>query len=287
MIHIIYHGYFSFAIHKVVQDLINKGTGVLAKPHTDYVLVADEGGIVPRDLKKDPAPDAYLFFDKDIRLARVLEKNRPVFNSADAIALADDKISTYTALAGELPMIDTVPAPFHYRKEALQENFLAYVEARFGYPMVIKAAKGSFGEQVYLAKNRGEAQAIANRMGGEDFLLQPFIAESAGVDKRVLVIGDEIVGAIERRNEQDFRANIAAGSVARPIALTEEEKAIALAAHKKAGLDFSGIDLIESEKGPLLVEINSNMSYLGFQEATGIDVSGKLLSYVEEAAKRA
>ena len=286
MIHIIYHGYFSFAIHRVVQDLIDKGTDVLAKPHTDYVLVAEEG-IVARDLKGDPAPDAYLFFDKDVRLARALEKNRPVFNSAEAIALADDKISTYTALADSLPMVATVPAPFHYRRETLKENFLDYVETCFGYPMVIKAAKGSFGEQVYLAKNRDEAQAIADLMAGEDFLFQPFIAESAGVDRRVLLIGGEIVGAIERRNEHDFRANIAAGSVARPIELSEEEKTIALAAHKKARLAFSGIDLIEFEKGPLLVEINSNMSYLGFQEATGIDVSRKLLAYVEEAAKRA
>lgn len=287
MIHIIYHGYFSFAIHRVVQDLINKGTDVLAKPHTDYILEADKNGIVARDLKKDPAPDAYLFFDKDVRLARALEKNRPVFNSAEAIALADDKISTYTALADSLPMVDTVPAPFHYRREALKENFLDYVETRFGYPMVIKAAKGSFGEQVYLAKNRDEAQAIAELMAGDDFLFQPFIAESAGVDRRVLLIGGEIVGAIERRNDRDFRANIAAGSVARPIELSEEEKTIALAAHKRAGLVFSGIDLIESDGGPLLVEINSNMSYLGFQEATGIDVSRKLLAYVNMAAKRA
>ncbi|WP_077074734.1 ATP-grasp domain-containing protein [Aedoeadaptatus urinae] len=287
MIHIIYHGYFSFAIHRVVQDLINKGRGVLAKPHTDYILEADKNGIVARDLKRDPAPDAYLFFDKDVRLAKALEKKRPVFNSAEAIALADDKISTYTALAPFLPMVDTVPAPFHYRREALKENFLDYVETRFDYPMVIKAAKGSFGEQVYLAKNRDEAQAIAETMAGDDFLFQPFIAESAGVDRRVLLIGGEIVGAIERRNERDFRANIAAGSVARPIELTEEEKTIALAAHKRARLAFSGIDLIESEKGPLLVEINSNMSYLGFQEATGIDVSRKLLAYVNMAAKRA
>ena len=281
MIHIIYHGYFSFAIHRVVQDLIDKGTDVLAKPHTDYILEADKNGIVARDLKKDPAPDAYLFFDKDIRLARALEKNFPVFNSADAIALADDKISTYTALAPSLPMVDTMPAPFHYRKEALKEDFLAYVETRFGYPMVINAAKGSFGEQVHLAKNRSEAQAIVETMAGEDFLFQPFIAESAGVDKRVLIIGSEIVGAIERRNEHDFRANIAAGSTARPIRLTAEEKELALRAHKKAGLAFSGIDLIDSHDGPLLVEINSNMSYLGFQEATGIDVSKKLLAYVE------
>ena len=66
----------------------------------------------------------------------------------------------------------------------------------------------------------------------------------------------------------------------RPIRLTSDEKALALAAHKKAGLAFSGIDLIDSHDGPLLVEINSNMSYLGFQEATGIDVSKKILDYV-------
>ncbi|WP_108830943.1 ATP-grasp domain-containing protein [Aedoeadaptatus coli] len=281
MIHIIYHGYFSFAIHKVVQDLAKKGTDVLAKPHTDYVLLAEKEGVVTRDMKGDPAPDAILFFDKDVRLARALEKTCPLFNPADAIALADDKISTYDALAPSLPMIDTIPAPFHYRVQAPKDDFLDYVEARFGYPMVIKAAKGSFGEQVFLAKNRDEAKEIAENMGAEDYLFQPFIAESAGVDKRVLVIGDEIVGAIERRNDHDFRANIAAGSTARAIELTEGEKELALAAHKKAGLAFSGIDLIDSHNGPLLVEINSNMSYLGFQEATGIDVSKKILDYVE------
>ena len=281
MIHIIYHGYFSFAIHKVVQDLVMKGTDVLAKPHTDYVLVARKEGVAARDMKGDPAPDAILFFDKDIRLARALEKACPLFNPADAIALADDKISTFNALADALPMIDTIPAPFHYRAQVPKDDFLDYVEARFGYPMVVKAAKGSFGEQVYLAKNPGDVRAIAEKIGAEDFLFQPFIAESAGVDKRVLIIGDEIVGAIERRNDHDFRANIAAGSTARAIRLTEDEKALALAAHKKAGLAFSGIDLIDSNRGPLLVEINSNMSYLGFQEATGIDVSRKILDYVE------
>ena len=280
MIHIIYHGYFSFAIHKVVQDLALKGTDVFAKPHTDYVLLAEKEGVVARDMKGDPAPDAILFFDKDIRLARALEKTCPLFNPAEGIALADDKIATYEALAPFLPMIDTIPAPFHYRVQAPKDDFLDYVEARFGYPMVIKAAKGSFGEQVYLAKNKSDVRTIAEKIGTADFLFQPFIAESAGVDKRVLVIGDEIVGAIERRNEHDFRANIVAGSTARPIRLTEEEKTLALAAHKKAGLAFSGIDLIDSHDGPLLVEINSNMSYLGFQEATGINVSKKILNYV-------
>ena len=282
MIHIIYHGYFSFAIHKVVQDLVLKGRDVLAKPHTDYVLTAEKEGIVARDIKGDPAPDAILFFDKDVRLARALEKICPLFNPAESIALADDKISTFETLSGALPMIDTIPAPFHYRPQMPKDAFLAYVEARFGYPMVIKAAKGSFGEQVYLAKNKSDVRTIAEKIGTADFLFQPFIAESAGVDKRVLVIGDEIVGAIERRNENDFRANIAAGSTARAIDLTEGEKTLALTAHKNAGLAFSGIDLIDSNNGPLLVEINSNMSYLGFQEATGIDVSKKLLAYVSE-----
>ena len=282
MIHIIYHGYFSFAIHKVVQDLALKAGDVLAKPHTDYVLAAEKEGIVARDIKGDPAPDAILFFDKDVRLARALEKTCPLFNPAEAIALADDKISTFESLSGALPMIDTIPAPFHYRPQMPKDEFLSYVEARFGYPMVIKAAKGSFGEQVYLAKNKSDVRTIAEKIGAADFLFQPFIAESAGVDKRVLVIGDEIVGAIERRNENDFRANIAAGSTARAIDLTEGEKTLALTAHKKAGLAFSGIDLIDSNNGPLLVEINSNMSYLGFQEATGIDVSRKILAYVSE-----
>ncbi|MDY3118371.1 MAG: RimK family alpha-L-glutamate ligase [Peptoniphilus sp.] len=287
MITIIYHGYFSFAIHRVVQDLVEKGGDVLAKPHTDFILSLEGGHIEARDVKGDPAPDAILFFDKDVRLAKALSKTCPVFNSPASIALADDKIATFLALAEHLPMIDTVPAPFHYRTEALQDAFLETVEARFGYPMVVKAAKGSFGEQVYLAKDRDDLRALAEGMGTEDFLFQRFIAESAGVDKRVLIVGDTILGAIERRNEGDFRANIAAGSMARPVELSREEKAIALAAHKEAGLSFSGIDLIDSHEGPLLVEINSNMSYLAFQAATGTDVSKKILDFVRRRIKKA
>ena len=281
MIHIIYHGYFSFTIHKVVADFTKTCGKVLAKAHTDYALEHVGGKLRAVDLKGDPRPSKILFFDKDIRLARALAEEVPVYNSPRSIEIADDKLLTWEALAGHVPMIDTIPGPFHYKSAAPKEDFLRYVEKCFGYPMVVKAAKGSFGEQVFLAENRDELVAIAENIGSADYLLQRYVKEAKGVDKRVIVVGDEILGAIERRNPTDFRANIDLGGSARPVSLTEEESAMALKAHRLLGLTFSGIDLIQSKDGPLLVEVNSNMSYLGFQRATGIDVTKKILRAVE------
>ncbi|MDY6045158.1 MAG: RimK family alpha-L-glutamate ligase [Peptoniphilus sp.] len=285
MLHIIYHGYFSFNIHHVVRDLLEKSDDALAKPHTDYALEYREGHIVATDLKGDAAPDAVLFFDKDILLAKAMAKDALVLNNPRAIALADDKIATWEMLASEVPMIDTIPGPFHYRASTPTDTYLDYLEARFGYPMVVKAAKGSFGEQVFLAKDRDELVEQIEAMGNVDYLVQRFISESAGVDKRVLIVGDAVVGAIERRNDRDFRANLAAGSTAKPISLTREEARIALKAHRAMGLDFSGIDLIDSKAGPLVIEVNSNMGYLGFQEATGIDVSRLILDHLSRRLK--
>lgn len=281
MIHIIYHGYFSFTIHKVVADFTKKCDGVLAKAHTDYALVHEGGKLRAVDLKGDPPPSKIIFYDKDIRLARALAEEFSVYNSPKSIETADDKLLTWEALEGHVPMIDTLPGSFHYKGSAPKEEFLRYAEERFGYPMVAKAAKGSFGEQVFLAENREELVALAENFGSADYLLQRYIEEARGVDKRVIVVGDEVVGAIERRNPTDFRANIDLGGSARPASLTEEEAAIALEAHRLLGLTFSGIDLIRSNEGPLLVEVNSNMSYLGFQEATGIDITEKILRAIE------
>lgn len=281
MIHIIYHGYFSFTIHKVVADFIKKGHNIMAKAHTDYALIHQDGKLRAVDLKGDPHPSKILFFDKDIRLARALAEEVPVYNSPRAIEISDDKLLTWEALEGHVPMIDTLPGPFHYRGSTPKEEFLLYAEERFGYPMVAKAAKGSFGEQVFLAENRDELVALIENFDSADYLLQRYVKEARGVDKRVIVVGEEVVGAIERRNPGDFRANIDLGGSARPTPLTEEESAIALEAHRLLGLTFSGIDLIRSNEGPLLVEVNSNMSYLGFQHATGIDVTNKILHTIQ------
>lgn len=281
MIYLIYHGYFSFTLHQVVADLSKKSTNVLPKPHTDYILEYRDGDIVATDLKGDPTPEAILFFDKDIRLARALSKIAPVLNAPEAIALADDKIKTWEVLASRVPMIETIPGPFHYRRSAPKREYIAFLESRFGYPMVLKAAKGSFGEQVFLVDDRNALIQRIESFEDADFLAQRFISESSGIDTRVLIVGDEILGAIERRNDFDFRANIESGGSAHPVELTDTEKSIALAAHRALNLDFSGIDLIDSKDGPLVIEVNSNASYLGFQEATGIDVSRHLLNHIE------
>ncbi|MDQ0508002.1 ribosomal protein S6--L-glutamate ligase [Peptoniphilus ivorii] len=280
-IHIVYHAYLttSTALTGVIRDLVEKGTNLIPKPHTDYIICKEGEKIVAKDRKRDPEPDAVLFFDKDILLARLLEERYPVFNSSHAIAASDDKIETWRLLAPRLPMVPTIPAPFHYFSSMPEDSYLDAVEA-LGYPVVVKAAKGSFGEQVFLAEDRAALEERILAMGEAPFLFQPFDLDAAGKDIRVLIVGDTIIGAIKRTNDRDFRANIAAGGRAEPYILNERQRAIALAAHRALGLTFSGIDLTASCERPALIEVNSNMSYMGFQQATGIDVSRKILDHI-------
>ena len=125
-----------------------------------------------------------------------------------------------------------------------------------------------------------ESEAVSFPEVKEDYLFQENISHSFGRDIRVVLVGDEILGAIERRNPKDFRANIALGGTSSPIVLTEEQKSVALEAHRALGLQFSGVDLLYGEQGPLVCEVNSNLSYLGFQQATGIPVGEKILSHI-------
>ena len=158
-------------------------------------------------------PDFVLFWDKDVKLAKTLEaEGFKVFNSAEAIETCDDKALTFIKLKNtDIKMPATYMAPMTFDKEYKDYTFVLQIEGSLGYPMVIKENKGSFGEQVYLVNNYYEAVEKIKAIGHCDFIMQEYIESSKGRDVRIHIVGDKIVTAMERVNEDDFRANITNG----------------------------------------------------------------------------
>ncbi len=248
---------------------------------------ADCAVVVGREdaLFAEEKPDFILFWDKDVSLARRLEKTGvPLFNSATAIELCDDKIRTAETLAqAGVPTPDTVIAPKTFENIGYNDfHFLKRAGETLGYPMVIKEAYGSFGAQVYLAETEEKAQEIINRIGHKNCLLQKFIKESAGKDIRVNVVGDKVVCAMLRHNETDFRSNVSGGGKASAVTLTDEQEKLAIDACKALALDFAGVDVLLGKKEALVCEVNSNPHFKSALDCTGVDVSEYIVRYITE-----
>lgn len=235
----------------------------------------------------DAAPPAALFFDKDVRLAQLMEqKGLRLFNRARTIAACDDKTATFLALEkGGLPQPRTILGPVTFPGVGYGDmGFLKEIEERLGLPLIIKEGYGSFGRQVYLAKSPEDMRRIVTSTGASPLLFQSFISESAGEDLRIYVVGGQAVAAIRRVNQSgDFRANLENGGVAFPHQLSAEEEALAVAACGAVHADFAGVDILRSKHGPLLCEINSNAHFLGLRAETGINPAVSILRLIREA----
>lgn len=157
-----------------------------------------------------------------------------------------------------------------------------------GTPLVVKLLEGTQGKGVILADSHQSAVSIINAFKemGVNILVQEFIAESHGTDIRCLVVGDKVVAAIKRQaKEGDFRANVHQGGKAFKIKLTPQERTIAIAAAKTTGLKVAGVDLLRSNHGPLVLEINSSPGLEAIEKTTQINIAGEIIHYIEKHAK--
>lgn len=255
-------------------------------PNTSFVMsvaprrVTDANG---RDLS---AEDYVLFWDKDTRLAKLLESiGVRVYNPAHAVEICDDKSETHRVLsAAGVPQPETILAPMTYREvNAAVEPFLAASAERLGFPLVVKECYGSFGDQVSLAHSMEELREKAYKMGSRPFVLQRFMSEAAGEDVRLYVVGDRIAAAMRRRSDgKDFRANLRQGGSAEPYVPTAEEEALALRCCRELGLCFGGVDLLHTNEGIMVCEVNSNAHLEGIIACTGVDVADVIVRWVWE-----
>lgn len=162
------------------------------------------------------------------------------------------------------------------------------IEQAGGAPLIIKVARGTHGNGVVLAETKKAAQAVmqAFYVEGVSFLVQEYIAESAGTDIRALVVGGKVVASIQRQSlDDDFRANTHQGGVGVAVKLTDEERKVAQKAARALGLAVCGVDLMRSDRGPLVLEVNSSASLMTPERVTGRNVAGKIIEYVEQNAK--
>src|SRR3954466_2535326 len=153
-----------------------------------------------------------------------------------------------------------------------------------GAPCVIKLLEGTQGIGVILAENQKAATSVIEAFLklNASLLVQEFIKEAKGADLRVFIVDGQIIGAMKRQaKEGEFRSNLHRGGSASVIQLTADERGTAIKAAKKLGLAVAGVDLLQSSRGPLVMEVNSSPGLEGIEGATGIDIAGKIIEYVE------
>lgn len=255
----------------------------LRKVTNDQLLSAV--GIESGAVKWNNKPDFVLFWDKDYKLARLLENSGlRLFNNAAAIEICDDKALTFLSLKNEeIKMPKTFLAPMTFEKQYSDYAFLMQVEGQLGFPFIIKANKGSFGAQVYMVKNHSEAIETIKKIENNEFIMQQYIQSSKGRDVRIHVVGDKIVAAMKRVNKDDFRANITNGGKMEKIQPTAEQTKMALEVCKALNLDFAGVDIMFGEnEEPVFCEVNSNAHFKNIFDCTGINVANSIMDYIIE-----
>jgi ribosomal protein S6--L-glutamate ligase len=199
-------------------------------------------------------------------------------NSATAIGNSRDKLLAHQLMAmNRLPMPVTAFANSPHDTDDL-------IEMVGGPPLIVKLLCSSQGKGVVLAENKKSAQSVidAFRNAEANFLVQQFVADAAGQDIRCIVLDGKVIASMCRQApSDDFRANLHKGGSAHSVKITSEERKIAVKAARIMGLKFAGVDILRSEKGPLLLEVNSSPGLEGIGKTTGVDIASHMMDYIE------
>lgn len=202
-------------------------------------------------------------------------------NESVAITRSRDKLRSLQLLARKGIGL---PVTVFAHKTSEPEEIIAAVG---GAPVVIKLLEGTQGIGVVLGETQKAAESIIQAFGGVDtnILVQEFIAEAGGQDIRCFVIGDKVVASMLRKGrEGDFRSNLHRGGTASQVKITPTERQTAVSAARIMGLNVCGVDLLRSNHGPVVMEVNSSPGLEGIEAATGIDVAGRIIEFIEKNA---
>jgi ribosomal protein S6--L-glutamate ligase len=198
-------------------------------------------------------------------------------NTANGISNARDKLRATQILSRHNI---GMPATAFVRNRA---DVRPAIELVGGAPVVIKLLEGTQGIGVILAPEAKVAEAIIETLHStnQNVLIQRFIAESKGRDIRALVVGDRVVAAMRRKaNGDEFRSNVHRGGSVEPVELTPEYERIAVRSAQIMGLKVAGVDMLEGNDGPLVMEVNSSPGLEGIESATKLDVAGAIIDYI-------
>ena len=224
-----------------------------------------------------PKADFVFYLDKDIYLARLLEKaGYRLFNRADFIKLCDDKMLTFIGCANEgIKMPKTIAGPLVYTDlEESNYKFLDNVINELGLPMVVKKVYGSLGEGIYLVNTKEELKKLYSEIARNPIVFQEYVKSSYGQSVRVLIIDGKVFGSFIRSNNSDFRSNYGDTASSKKLEKSQKYMEFAQKIADKLHIEYAGIDLfVCDEQEPILCEINSNAFFEEFEKVTGLNVA--------------
>jgi ribosomal protein S6--L-glutamate ligase len=198
--------------------------------------------------------------------------------TARAIARSRDKLHSLQVMSQSglpIPSTTVVTEP---------EDILPAIELAGGLPVVVKLIRGTQGRGVFMATEMRTVEAIlkALQRAKEQMLVQEFVRESSGTDIRIIVVGNRCVAAMKRTAaEGEFRSNLHRGGTATPFVLDQHCRILAAKAARVHELGVAGVDLMQSARGPLLLEVNSSPGLQGIEETTKVDVASEIVRYLE------
>ncbi|NNM22989.1 MAG: RimK family alpha-L-glutamate ligase [Flavobacteriaceae bacterium] len=175
-----------------------------------------------------------------------------------------------------------IPVPQTYLGNAY--NFEAVLQHLGKAPVIIKILQGTHGQGVILAETYQSALSTIETLKAAKvrFIIQEFIAESKGCDLRVIVVDGKVVAAMKRQSQEgDFRSNLHRGGTSEVIELTQKEESVALRAAKALRLGVCGVDILQTNNGPVVLEVNSTPGLEGIETTTGIDIAEKIIHFIE------
>ena len=274
---------FSNQANRLKEELERLGVTTDVLKNDGFFAFINENGEIQTSLL---GYDFCIYLDKDKYVSQMLEKQgMRLFNPHQAIVDCDDKAVTFIRLANSgIPMPVTLSGLLCFTpEEKVRAATLDKIEKTLGFPLIAKACFGSLGKDVYKIDNRKELEEIAETLKCKPHLFQQFIAESAGKDIRVIVVGGKVAATMLRSSKTDFRSNIELGGIGSPIAIPQSLKQTCEKIASLLNLDYCGIDVLFAKEGYLVCEVNSNAFFGGIEKVTGVNVA-KL--YAEHIVKK-
>jgi ribosomal protein S6--L-glutamate ligase len=277
-----------YSTKRLVEAAQKRGHEVLVLDHLKCTVIIEEGkpailyegkpvgkidAIIPRI-----GASVTFYGAAIVRQFEIME----VFSAvkSQAIVRSRDKLRSLQILSKS--GIGLPKTAFVYNPEHIDE----VMQQVGGAPIVIKLLEGTQGIGVVLAETKKAAKSVIEAFHGleANFLIQEFIKESGGADIRAFVVDGKVVGAMKRQGKEgEFRSNLHRGGEGTKIRLSELEKNTALKAAKALGLSIAGVDMLQSKRGPLILEVNSSPGLEGIEKTTQKDIAGQIILFVEKS----
>lgn len=276
-----------YSTQRLVEAAEKRGHDVFVRNPLNFTIEVQNPPDISYLSNKIPKPDAIIprigasITSFGLAVVRQFEQMKVYcVNESNAIACSRDKLRALQTLSRQNM---AVPKTVFVRKKKEMAEAIGFVE---GVPVVLKLLEGTQGCGVVLARDTHTAQAIMDllEVTKQGVLVQKFVEEAKGRDLRAFVVGDRVVAAMRRiaGSEDEFRSNLHQGGHAEPVELSQDYRDLAVRAAKLIGLRVAGVDMLESNSGPMILEVNSSPGLEGIEKATGVDVASEIVEFIED-----